>query len=116
MTIEKTPPLDRNFLLDTTGLLFLTFHNSRKVRRNLQNHRIQRRVEARIIHLHTVERRNGVNANGIQSVRRPCVIGRQPFGRIHIANSDADGHAYTNIAIDQGYRAVREITAGGKDR
>lgn len=47
---------------------------------------------------------------------RPCVIGRQPFGRIHIANSDADGHAYTNIAIDQGYRAVREITAGGKDR
>lgn len=43
---------------------------------------------------------------------RPCVIGRQPFGRIHIANSDADGHAYTNIAIDQGYRAVREITVG----
>ena len=45
---------------------------------------------------------------------RPCVVGRQPFGRIHIANSDADGHAYTNIAIDQGYRAVREITVGGK--
>jgi spermidine dehydrogenase len=41
---------------------------------------------------------------------RPCVLGRQPFGRIKIANSDADGHAYTNIAIDQGYRAVREIT------
>jgi spermidine dehydrogenase len=40
---------------------------------------------------------------------RPCVSGRQPFGRIKIANSDADGHAYTNIAIDQGYRAVREI-------
>ncbi len=40
---------------------------------------------------------------------RPCVIGRQPFGRIHIANSDADGHAYTNIAIDQGHRAVAEI-------
>jgi len=40
---------------------------------------------------------------------RPCVIGRQPFGRIHIANSDSDGHAYTNIAIDQGYRAVQEI-------
>jgi spermidine dehydrogenase len=43
---------------------------------------------------------------------RPCVIGRQPFGRIHIANSDADGHAYTNIAIDQGHRAIREIMAG----
>jgi spermidine dehydrogenase len=47
---------------------------------------------------------------------RPCVIGRQPFGRIHIANSDADGHAYTNIAIDQGYRAVGEITAGMKQQ
>ncbi len=40
---------------------------------------------------------------------RPCVIGRQPFGRIKIANSDADGHAYTNTAIDQAHRAVREI-------
>jgi spermidine dehydrogenase len=40
---------------------------------------------------------------------RPCVLGRHPFGRIKIANSDADGHAYTNTAIDQGYRAVREI-------
>ncbi len=45
---------------------------------------------------------------------RPCVIGRQPFGRIHIANSDADGHAYTNIAIDQGYRAVSEILGSPK--
>jgi spermidine dehydrogenase len=45
---------------------------------------------------------------------RPCVTARQPFGRIHIANSDADGHAYTNIAIDQGYRAVEEIVAGKK--
>lgn len=41
--------------------------------------------------------------------KRPCVIGRQPFGRIKIANSDADGRAYTDAAIDQGYRAVREI-------
>ena len=47
---------------------------------------------------------------------RPCVIGRQPFGRIHVANSDADGHAYTNIAIDQGYRAVQEIIAGEDHR
>jgi len=43
---------------------------------------------------------------------RPCVIGRQPFGRITIANSDSDGHAYTNIAIDQGYRAVQEVLSG----
>ncbi len=46
---------------------------------------------------------------------RPCVIGRRPFGRITIANSDSDGHAYTNIAIDQAYRAIQEaihIAAG----
>ena len=42
---------------------------------------------------------------------RPCVLGRKPFGRITIANSDADGHAYTNIAIDQGHRAVQEVVA-----
>ena len=41
---------------------------------------------------------------------RPCAVGRQPFGRIKIANSDAAGHAYTDAAIDQGLRAVREIT------
>jgi len=40
---------------------------------------------------------------------RPCVLGRQRFGRIAIANSDADGHAYTNIAIDQGHRAITEL-------
>ncbi len=43
--------------------------------------------------------------------QRPCVLGRKPFGRITIANSDSDGHAYTNIAIDQGYRAVQEVFA-----
>ncbi|MGH8320041.1 MAG: NAD(P)-binding protein [Steroidobacteraceae bacterium] len=42
---------------------------------------------------------------------RPCVIGRKPFGRIMIANSDSDGHAYTNIAIDQAYRTIREVMA-----
>jgi spermidine dehydrogenase len=41
----------------------------------------------------------------------PHEIGRQPFGRIHIANSDAGAFAYTNEAIDQGYRAVQEIVA-----
>jgi spermidine dehydrogenase len=42
---------------------------------------------------------------------RPCVVGRQPFGRIAIANSDSDGRAYTNVAIDQGWRAVNEIAS-----
>ena len=45
---------------------------------------------------------------------RPCVIGRQPFGCITIANSDSDGHAYTIITIDQGYRAVQELASSGK--
>lgn len=40
---------------------------------------------------------------------RPCVIGRKPFGRIAIANSDSDGHAYTNTAIDQAHRAITEL-------
>jgi spermidine dehydrogenase len=40
---------------------------------------------------------------------RPCVIGRQRFGRISIANSDAGASAYTNVAIDQAYRAVGEL-------
>ena len=41
----------------------------------------------------------------------PNEIGRKPFGKIHIANSDAGAFAYTNEAIDQGYRAVQEIVA-----
>jgi spermidine dehydrogenase len=41
---------------------------------------------------------------------RPCVVGRQQFGRISIANSDAAASAYTNAAIDQAYRAVQEVT------
>jgi spermidine dehydrogenase len=42
---------------------------------------------------------------------RPCVIGRQRFGQIAIANSDAGASAYTNAAIDQAYRAVGELIA-----
>jgi spermidine dehydrogenase len=41
----------------------------------------------------------------------PFEIARKPFGRIHIANSDAGAFAYTNAAIDQAYRAVSEITS-----
>jgi spermidine dehydrogenase len=42
--------------------------------------------------------------------QQPCVIGRQPSGRISIANSDAEAFAYTNAAIDQAYRAVKEVS------
>jgi spermidine dehydrogenase len=41
----------------------------------------------------------------------PHEIARQPFGRIHIANSDAGAFAYTNEAIDQAFRAVGEIAS-----
>lgn len=40
---------------------------------------------------------------------RPCVIGRQPFGRISIANADAAAFAYTSAAIDEAHRAVKEV-------
>jgi spermidine dehydrogenase len=40
---------------------------------------------------------------------RPIVVGRQRFGRIAIANSDAGGEAYIAAAIDQAYRAVTEL-------
>jgi spermidine dehydrogenase len=40
---------------------------------------------------------------------KPWVIGRKPFGRIAIANSDAGANAYTDVAIDQAHRAVTEL-------
>jgi spermidine dehydrogenase len=39
----------------------------------------------------------------------PCEIARRPRGNISIANSDAAAYAYTNAAIDQAWRAVREL-------
>jgi len=39
----------------------------------------------------------------------PHVIGRQRFGRISIANSDAGAAAFTNEAIDQAHRAVHDL-------
>ncbi|MCZ6853203.1 MAG: NAD(P)/FAD-dependent oxidoreductase, partial [Gammaproteobacteria bacterium] len=38
--------------------------------------------------------------------------GRQQFGRIAIANSDAAASAMTESAIEQGYRATQEILGG----
>lgn len=44
---------------------------------------------------------------------KPWVVGRKPFGRIAIANSDAGASAYTDAAIDQAYRAVEELRTHG---
>ena len=40
---------------------------------------------------------------------RPETVGRQRFGNIAIANSDAGADAYTHTAIDQAWRAVNEL-------
>jgi spermidine dehydrogenase len=41
----------------------------------------------------------------------PNEIGRQPLGRVAIANSDAGALAYVDTAINQAWRAVGELTA-----
>ncbi len=46
----------------------------------------------------------------LASPEKPCELARKRFGRIAIANSDAGAHAYTDEAINQGWRAVGEIT------
>ncbi|MBV8671629.1 MAG: FAD-dependent oxidoreductase, partial [Candidatus Eremiobacteraeota bacterium] len=45
--------------------------------------------------------------------QRPCDLAKRPFGRISIANSDSSGAAFTDTAIDEGYRAVREVLRFG---
>jgi spermidine dehydrogenase len=40
------------------------------------------------------------------------VMGRARLGRIAIANSDAGGGAYTDVAIEQAHRAVSELLGG----
>lgn len=40
---------------------------------------------------------------------KPWVKGRQPIGRIHVANSDAGAKADTGVAMAQAYRAIEEI-------
>ena len=46
----------------------------------------------------------------------PCAAARKPFGRIAIANSDAAAYAYTDAAIDQAHRAVRELLSRPSQR
>ena len=44
------------------------------------------------------------------SYGNPGPVGRQPFGRITIANSDAVGSALLQHAVGQAYRAVQELS------
>jgi spermidine dehydrogenase len=43
---------------------------------------------------------------------RPCIIGRQPVGRITIANADSAASPHTDAAINEAYRAVSELGDG----
>jgi spermidine dehydrogenase len=45
----------------------------------------------------------------LEGGEQPCVVARQPFGRIAIANADAAAYAYTDAAIDEAYRAVNDL-------
>jgi spermidine dehydrogenase len=45
----------------------------------------------------------------LEGGEQPCQVARKPFGRIAIANADADAYAYTDCAFDQAYRAVQEL-------
>jgi spermidine dehydrogenase len=40
---------------------------------------------------------------------QPHVVGRRPFGRIAIANSDSEAAAFTNTAFDAAHRAVQDL-------
>ena len=42
---------------------------------------------------------------------KPWAIGRKRVGRIAIANSDAGASVYTNVAIDQAWRAIGDLLA-----
>ena len=41
--------------------------------------------------------------------QRPCVVARQPYGAIAIANSDAAASPHTDAAILEAHRAVQEV-------
>ncbi len=41
----------------------------------------------------------------------PHEIARRPFGNIAIANADAGASAITNVAIDEAWRAVRDLNS-----
>ena len=43
----------------------------------------------------------------------PHELGRKPFGRISIANSDSENKAYLDGAIDAAWRAVNEQLDNG---
>ena len=52
---------------------------------------------------------DSLNDPDVPPEHRPHVVGRQRFGSVAIANSDAGAAAFTNQAIDEAHRAVQEL-------
>jgi spermidine dehydrogenase len=52
----------------------------------------------------------GIDDPAWEEGQAPHELGRARFGRISIANSDSEGRAYLDAAIDAGWRAVAEQT------
>jgi spermidine dehydrogenase len=44
---------------------------------------------------------------------QPHIVGRKQFGRIAIANTDSGATAYTDVAMNQAFRAVNELLVNG---
>lgn len=55
----------------------------------------------------------GAGDPDVPKAKRPHVIGRQPWGRITIANADSAAASLTNAAIDMRYRG-RAIAGGAR--
>ncbi len=53
----------------------------------------------------------GPDDAGVQLFAKHQHGARRPFGNIAIANSDAGASAYTDVAIDEAWRAVQELPA-----
>jgi spermidine dehydrogenase len=52
---------------------------------------------------------NALCDHGFDADHTPNLIARKKFGRIAIANADSGMAAYTDVAMTQAYRAVREL-------
>ena len=50
----------------------------------------------------------------VLSARNSCNPPTPNIGKIAIANSDAGASAYTDVAIDQAYRAIQEVATNGE--
>ena len=116
---EPGTPMDNQFRMVRAGLLAAPFEQfERAVRTQAAGALSAGGLDpARDILAITVNRwghgfatgRNTLFEPGNPGDVSPTVIARKPFGRIAIANSDAGGVSTADTAIDQAFRAVRDL-------